>query len=168
MAENNTPWVDEDKEKFKDLIGQLEVWFTSRAIKEARLVAPKAIEYGSASMITQGRGLAALAGREINDQDAFELAVWDMVRLKLGRWTEAVMHGKPVSDDTLLDIGLYVAMAQRNRSAGSWPGFKPEPEPDTKAKPEPPTVRTIEIGWPNKPEGNPFIDGFIKPDKKGE
>lgn len=141
MAEN-TSWVN--PADAKQLTHELRQWFQDQADKEAKLVAPKAIEYGSRSMIAQGKGLAELSGTaHISDQDAFELAVWDMVRLKVGRWTEAVMHGKPVSDDTLLDIGIYVKMAQRNRAAGSWPGVAQVPDGiDEKRHSDPPVTIT--------------------------
>lgn len=137
MAEN-TSWVNQrDGDQLAEELGD---WFLQQAGREARLAAPKAIEYGWRSMVQQGKGLAELAGREYTDQGAFELAVWDMVRLKVGRWTEAVMHGKAVSDDTLLDIGIYVKMAQRAREAGAWPGVRPAHELDVDLTDDRPTL----------------------------
>lgn len=127
MAEN-TSWVT--PEESCRLADELHQWFKDKAEQEARLVAPKAIEYGSRSLVAIGRDLAHLGGQIVTDQRAIELAIWSYVKGKMERWTEAVMNGKPVSDDTLLDLGIYVKMAQRNREFGSWPGVRPAHELD--------------------------------------
>lgn len=123
----NTSWVDpQDARRLSD---ELHHWFKDRAEQEARLVAPKAIEYGSRSLIAIGRDLAHLGNRTVEDPEAIELAIWAFIKGKMERWTEAVMNGKPVSDDTLLDMGLYVKMAQRTREVGSWPGVQLKAHP---------------------------------------
>lgn len=89
---------------------------------EAAAVVAKAVEYGSNSMTELGHDIAKLAHREITDAQAIELACYFYIKGKMGRWSDAIVAGKDVSDDTLGDIGVYVRMAQRVRSNGGWPG----------------------------------------------
>jgi hypothetical protein len=98
-------------------------WWLKRAETEAEQVVPKAIEYGSNSLMQVGRKMAQLAGREVNDEEALELGCWSYMIGKVERWTDAVMRGDRPSDDTLHDIAVYVKMAQRIRDTGSWPGL---------------------------------------------
>lgn len=97
-------------------------WWMDLAHVEAEACASKAAEYGSNSMTELGHDIAKLAGRQITDQQAIELACYYYIKGKMGRWSDAIVAGRDVSDDTLADIGVYVRMAQRVRSNGGWPG----------------------------------------------
>lgn len=105
-------------------------WWRERAEAEIGMVAAKAVEYGSADLVEIGRQLHQAGVRLPNDmqpydhdRDAYlaELGIYFYVCGKLARWTSAVTEGRPVSTDTLLDIGVYVRMAQRVRETGRWP-----------------------------------------------
>lgn len=101
----------------------LQQWWLDRAKEEAQAVVPKAVTYGSNSLLQLGRKMAQLQGREASDEEAMELGCWVYAVGKIERWTDAVMRGERPSDDTLYDIGIYIKMAQRIRDAGSWPGL---------------------------------------------
>lgn len=105
----------------------LRAWWHQRAEDEVTSVAPKAIEYGSRDLIEMGRTLIRVAGREVTDEEAAEAGIWFYVLGKIARWTAAIERGERVSNDTLLDIGIYVKMAQRLRAVGSWPGVEFDP-----------------------------------------
>lgn len=104
------------------LARDLNQWWMDTAHAEAVAVVDKAVEYGANSMTELGHEIAKLSGRKITDAEAIELACYFYIKGKLGRWSDAIMAGRPVSDDTLNDIGVYVRMAQRVRSNGGWPG----------------------------------------------
>lgn len=104
------------------LAADLEQWWMDTAHDEAAAVVDKAVEYGSNSMTELGHDIAKLAGRQVTDQQAIEMACYFYIKGKMGRWSDAIVAGRDVSDDTLGDIGVYVRMAQRVRSNGGWPG----------------------------------------------
>lgn len=97
-------------------------WWLARAAEEARAVVPKAVSYGSNSLMQLGRKMAQLQGREVSDDEALELGCWANLVQKVERMTDAVMRGERCSDDTIYDVGIYIKMVQRIRDAGSWPG----------------------------------------------
>ena len=104
---------------------ELNDWWLDTAEREIAPLIDKLIEYGgkgrAIDLIEIGRDLARLQGREIDDAEATELGIYFYLRGKMGRWTAAVMRGEKVSDDTLLDIGIYTRMVQRIRHSGGWP-----------------------------------------------
>lgn len=102
-------------------------WWLERARQEVESVAPKAIEYGATDLADIGHGLAGLMGRKVTNEEATEIGIYFYVVGKMGRWTAAIREGRRVSDDTLLDLGIYIKMAQRSRDVGGWP-FGPEEE----------------------------------------
>lgn len=104
------------------LARDLNQWWMDTAHEEAVAVVDKAVEYGANSMTELGHEIAKLAGRQITDRQAIELACYFYIKGKMGRWSDSIIAGRPVSDDTLGDIGVYVRMAQRVRSHGGWPG----------------------------------------------
>lgn len=108
------------------LAADLGSWWEGKARDEIERTVPKAVEYGSTDLVDIGRDLARCAGREVTDEEAAELGIYFYLRGKLARWTDAVIRGVRVSDDTLFDIGVYVRMAQRVRSHGGWPGTNKE------------------------------------------
>lgn len=116
-----------------EMADELSAWWTQISETEIKMVVSKAVEYGghgaAIDLIQIGQDLARIAGRTINDEQAAEYGIYFYVRGKFARWTAAMEEGRPVSDDTLLDIGIYIRMAQRNREVGGWP-FGPTPEED--------------------------------------
>ena len=106
-----------------DLAHTLTTWWLDRAQEEAGSVVPKAIAYGSNSLMQLGRKMAQLQGREITDDEALELGCWVNTVQKIERWTDSVMRGERCSDDTIYDAGVYLKMVQRIRDVGSWPGL---------------------------------------------
>ena len=101
---------------------QLTTEWAKLARAEIDQTIPKAIEYGQQSLINLGNQLAQLQGRQVTDPEAMELACWSYLNGKLQRFNDAVINGKQVSDDTLLDLGVYVRMIQIIRKTGSWVG----------------------------------------------
>ncbi|XAO35661.1 hypothetical protein SEA_FIRECASTLE_54 [Microbacterium phage FireCastle] len=107
-------------------------WWMETAHNEIAPMVDKITEYGGSNRATDltelGRVMVEsgvkhppiLAGPE---QDAFyqELGCFFYLQGKFGRWVAAIKEGRPVSDDTLHDIGIYVRMVQRIRAAGGWP-----------------------------------------------
>lgn len=110
---------------------QLTDWWVELARSEASRVVPKAVEYGATDLVEIGRHLAEAgvtppAGMTPEQTGAWmaELGVYFYMVGKMARWSDAISHGRAVSDDTLHDIGVYVRMAQRIRETGSWPGVE--------------------------------------------
>lgn len=102
---------------------ELEKWWHELADEEIERTVPKALEYGSGDLVDIGRTLAKAKGDDhIGDKEAAELGVYFYLVGKMARWTDAIRNGRRVSDDTIFDIGVYIRMVQRIRSAGGWPG----------------------------------------------
>ena len=101
---------------------QLTTEWAKLARAEIDQTIPKATEYGQQSLINLGNQLAQLQGRQVTDAQAMELACWSYLNGKIQRFNDAVINGKQVSDDTLLDIGVYVRMIQIIRKTGNWVG----------------------------------------------
>ena len=118
-------YADVDAAANQRMVDALTDWWMERAQQEVELVGPKAVEYGPNSMIEVGRAMGRMSGRDLTDEEAIEVACMFYISGKLGRWVDAVAHGKRPSDDTIHDIGIYIKMAQRNREVGGWP-FAPE------------------------------------------
>lgn len=118
----------------RDIEGELNDWWRDTAAGEVKMVVGKAVEYGgrqaAIDLIDVGRDLARIADREVTDEEATELAIYFYLRGKFSRWTAAVMEGRRPSSDTLLDIGVYVRMAQRNKQVGGWPFGPNSPDED--------------------------------------
>lgn len=86
------------------------------AYSDVAAFAPKAAEYGSRDLTEMGYSMARMAGREVEDDEAYELGVYFYMLGKMGRWQAAVERGERVSDDTLLDMTTYSMMARLRRS----------------------------------------------------
>lgn len=98
-------------------------WWRHTADREIQLVVPKAIEYGSTDLVEIGRSLrlSGIQGEQHETSDE-ELGIYFYMVGKMARWTDAIRHGRKVSDDTIFDIGIYARMVQRVRESGGWPG----------------------------------------------
>jgi len=104
-------------------------WWMSKAAGEVEPMIAKMMEYGgdgrAIDLIEIGRTLQ-ISGVKVPDDDASsaelsELGIYFYLVGKFARWTAAIAEGRPVSDDTLHDIGIYVRMVQRIRESGGWP-----------------------------------------------
>lgn len=116
-----------------DSVSALRGWWEQTAHDEVAQLVSKMAEYGGLSRATDlteiGRDLVAAgvgkgpltSSGAVQEGWLQELGIYFYVRGKFARWQAAVIEGRPVSDDTLLDIGIYVRMAQRVRQAGGWP-----------------------------------------------
>jgi hypothetical protein len=107
---------------------QIADWWLGRAEQEIASVAPKAIEYGATDLAEIGRTMGLILNRtDMSHEEATEVGIYFYVLGKMARWTAAIRENRRVSDDTLLDIGIYIKMEQRNRDVGGWP-FAPNEE----------------------------------------
>lgn len=97
-------------------------WWRAQSEAEIEMVVAKAVAYGATDLEDIGYDLARAMNRGVSKEEATELGIYFYLRGKVSRWTAAVIEGRRVSDDTLLDTGIYVRMAQRLREAGGWPG----------------------------------------------
>ena len=117
----------------EEAVGQLRGWWEQTAHDEISGLIAKMVEYGGLSRATDlteiGRHLTEVgvpAGPLLGNgqtQEGWlqELGIYFYLVGKFSRWSAAIQEGRPVSDDTLLDIGIYVRMAQRVRAVGGWP-----------------------------------------------
>lgn len=108
---------------------ELAQWWADKADAEIDQTVAKAVEYGADDLRDIGHDLADIADRKVSHEEAVELGIYFYLRGKMSRWTSAIRRGERPSDDTLLDIGVYSRMAQRNRQVGGWPN-NPEPVKD--------------------------------------
>jgi hypothetical protein len=143
----NTPEVEETK---PDLVEEtddqaaaqdLRAWWLDLASEEVEPMIAKALEYAGGSdrdsnLVKLGEQMIAAGvlpvdyelpepsvykGDDQYNAYAAELAIYFYVQGKMARWAAAVAAGRPVSDDTILDIGVYARMVQRIRATGGWP-----------------------------------------------
>lgn len=123
-------WIEGDTPNLQDGLtpeAQLAGWWREKAEAEIGQTVAKAVEYGSTDLVDIGRDLARVADRELDDdEEAAEWGIYFYLLGKLSRWRSAMERGDRVSDDTLLDIGVYARMAQRVRESGGWPGIDKE------------------------------------------
>lgn len=109
-----------------ELATELASWWAMQASDEVDMVVAKAVEYGgdgaAIDLIQIGQDMAAVMGQSpVTDEEATELGIYFYLRGKMARWTAALVEGRRVSSDTILDMGVYTRMAQRNRQVGGWP-----------------------------------------------
>lgn len=104
-------------------------WWRDVADREIAATVAKAVEYSGtlgglpADLVDFGRQIAFVQRREhdFTDAELAEIGVWAYILGKVNRWSSALRNGKMVSDDTLLDLGVYVRIAQHIRQNGTWP-----------------------------------------------
>lgn len=116
-----------------DAVSALRGWWEQTAHDEIAQLTAKMVEYGGLSRATDlteiGRHLTEvgvpegplLGNGQVQEGWLQELGIYFYLVGKFSRWSAAIQEGRPVSDDTLLDIGIYVRMAQRVRAVGGWP-----------------------------------------------
>ncbi|QJD50031.1 hypothetical protein SEA_RASOVI_57 [Microbacterium phage Rasovi] len=125
--------VEDQEQAVKTRGSALYQWWMQTAHDEITPMLGKMVEYGGANRATDlidiGRVLEEAGVRvdhfrtDQHTQTARqqELGCFFYLQGKFGRWVAAVKEGRPVSDDTLHDIGIYVRMVQRIRAVGGWP-----------------------------------------------
>lgn len=119
----------EDPTEGFDAVSALKGWWEQTAHDEIAGLTAKMVEYGGLERATDlediGRALVAAGVLPDQNRDSSsqsqELGIYFYLVGKFSRWTAAIREGRPVSDDTLHDIGIYVRMAQRVRAVGGWP-----------------------------------------------
>lgn len=134
FAEAVTPMLTPDSSNSAMSIREsLRAWWLDTASKEVEPLIDKMFEYGgvgrSNDLMRIGKKMVDLGvpslERNVDPEDGeaylAELGVYFYIEGKMARWSAAVAEGRPVSDDTLLDIGIYVRMVQRMRAVGGWP-----------------------------------------------
>lgn len=127
IASSEAP--SEAPESLSRRVGELGQWWLAMAGEEIERTVPKVIEYGSTDLAEIGRQMLAAGLHEGNHETPTEeLGVYFYMVGKMARWTDAIRTGRRVSDDTLFDLGIYVRMVQRIRSAGGWPGINERTE----------------------------------------
>lgn len=104
---------------------ELRQWWVSTADRDISGSLDKIVAYGGRGaaydLIATGRDLAAMNGREVDDEEATELGILFYLSSKLHRMMAAAVDGRRASDDTLLDAAFYSMMLRRNRAVGGWP-----------------------------------------------
>lgn len=106
---------------------QLAAWWRLSAEAEIDMVVDKAVEYGATDLIDIGVMLSRTMKRPVKDEgEAAELGCFFYLVGKFARWQSAIERGERASDDTILDMGVYIRMVQRIREVGSWPGTEEE------------------------------------------
>lgn len=109
---------------------ELAAWWRKQAESEIGQTVAKATEYSGTGgglpldLVNQGREWVFASNRNLadyTDAQLAEIGVWSYMIGKLGRWSSALRNGRMVSDDTLLDLGVYVRIAQRIREKKQWP-----------------------------------------------
>lgn len=108
---------------------KLAEWWRGQAESEIEQTVAKATEYSGTlgglpqDLVDLGRQIAFVQRREhdFSDAELAEIGVWAYIQGKVNRWSSALRNGRMVSDDSLLDIGVYVRIAQHVRDTGEWP-----------------------------------------------
>ncbi|WP_461372016.1 succino-amino-deoxyadenylate synthase PurZ, partial [Candidatus Darwinibacter acetoxidans] len=106
----------------KDRLRTLRNWWMQQAAEEADSLIPKSVEYGAHDLEEMGRAVSWISKRDMTKAEQAEFGIYWYALGKMARWGSAIEQGRQVSDDTLLDLGIYARMAQRVREAGGWPG----------------------------------------------
>lgn len=109
---------------------ELAAWWRAKAESEIDQTVKKATEYSGTQgglpldLVNQGREWVFASNRNLadyTDAQLAEIGVWSYMIGKMGRWSSALRNGRMVSDDGLLDLGIYVRIAQHLRDVGTWP-----------------------------------------------
>lgn len=108
---------------------ELAEWWRAAAESEIDQTVAKALEYSGVGgglpldLVNLGQQMAQLQSPErvYTDAEYAEIGIYFYLVGKMGRWGSAIREGRPVSDDTLLDMRVYTRMVQRIREKGQWP-----------------------------------------------
>lgn len=98
----------------------LRAWWETTGEHDLEETVPKAVAYGSESMVEYGRTLGRLSGRRLTDAEALEWAIFAYMQGKMGRWLAALQRGERCDGDTLKDLTVYSLMARKVRETGMW------------------------------------------------
>lgn len=107
-------------------VAEINDWWLAVATDDAKVTAPKAVEYGAsdigimgASMQTLFPNSAAMPPEE-RERVGREMAIAFYVLGKVSRLFGAYQQGKIPGDDSWFDICVYGMMARRIRETGRW------------------------------------------------
>jgi hypothetical protein len=89
---------------------RLHKWWTDHAAREADAMIAKLDEYGTGDLYEIGAQLAKLNGRDVTQQQAYELGVMFYLIGKMQRVITAAHLERTASDDTWHDIAVYAKM----------------------------------------------------------
>lgn len=98
----------------------LRAWWETTSEHDLEETVPKAVAYGSESMVEYGRTLGRLSGRRLSDAEALEWAIFAYMQGKMGRWLAALQRGERCDGDTLKDLTVYSKMARKVQETGMW------------------------------------------------
>lgn len=98
----------------------LRAWWETTSEHDLEDTVPKAVAYGSESMVEYGRTLGRLSGRRLTDAEALEWAIFAYMQGKMGRWLAALQRGERCDADTLKDLTVYSLMARKVQDTGMW------------------------------------------------
>lgn len=98
----------------------LRAWWETTSEHDLEETVPKAVAYGSESMVEYGRTLGRLSGRRLSDAEALEWAIFAYMQGKMGRWLAALQRGERCDADTLKDLTVYSLMARKVQDTGMW------------------------------------------------
>lgn len=98
----------------------LRAWWETTSEHDLEETVPKAVAYGSESMVEYGRTLGRLSGRRLSDAEALEWAIFAYMQGKMGRWLAALQRGERCDGDTLKDLTVYSLMARKVQETGMW------------------------------------------------
>lgn len=98
----------------------LRAWWETTSEHDLEETVPKAVAYGTESMVEFGRTIGRLAGRKLTETEALEWAIFAYMQGKMGRWLAALQRGERCDGDTLKDLTVYSNMARKVRETGMW------------------------------------------------
>jgi len=111
------PSVSDERIQIMDALAD---WWMQDAAIEAANTIPKAIQYGSSSLMMVGEMLHSIAPDLKDSVSAQELAITFYVFGKMARVLAAIERGEQPSMDHWRDIGVYTRMISYIRENGSW------------------------------------------------
>lgn len=95
---------------------KLHNWWVQHATSEADGMIAKLDEYGTGDLHEIGVQLAKLNGRDVTEQQAYELGVMFYLIGKMQRVITAAHLERDASDDTWHDIAVYAKMVLARRA----------------------------------------------------
>lgn len=96
-------------------------WAADWLAEHAPKVHAKAQEYGSNSLVQQGRRYARGQDRDVGGVEAMEIGCWVYAGGKMDRVEDAIQRQDLPGRDSWHDIAVYALMVLYMRSVGRWP-----------------------------------------------
>ena len=99
---------------------EVESWWMNQALHEAKVMVPRAAEYGAKDLELMGVGMHMMMPDVHPDVPHEELAIAFYVLGKVARLIGAYEEGHVPKDDTWDDLAIYSRMAKYVREHGKW------------------------------------------------